>query len=58
MTPRATLPCDTCNSRGVVPHVKRTISGEPDPFDHQFEELCPKCGGSGRMPAPGPDKEG
>ena len=57
MIPRSTVPCDACNSRGVIPHQKRTVEdGKADPFDHQVEELCMKCGGSGRMAAPPPSE--
>lgn len=58
MTSRLTVPCDACNSRGVVPHEKRRLGDVVDPMDHQYEELCQKCSGSGRMPAPGPSGEG
>ena len=59
MIPRATVPCDGCSGTGRVPHEKRTIEdGKADPWDHQEEELCSKCGGGGRMAAPGPGGEG
>lgn len=57
MVPKATVPCTACNSTGRVPHEKRTINGVVDPWDYQDEETCTKCGGSGRMIAPGPDPD-
>lgn len=54
MIPKATIPCDACNARGIVPRSRRMIEGAPDPFDTREEELCSKCGGSGRVAAPGP----
>ena len=58
MVQRATVPCPACHGPGRVPHEKRTINGVVDPWDLQDEEICYKCGGSGRMPAPGPTEEG
>lgn len=54
---KSRVPCDGCCGRGVVPHQKRQINGEVDPFDHQDEEICSKCGGDGKMPAPPPPDE-
>jgi hypothetical protein len=58
MTSRSIVPCDACNARDVVPHEKRRLGDALDPTDHQIEELCGKCGGSGRMVAPLPPNEG
>ena len=56
---RSTVACSSCSGRGVVPHLKRKVEdGKPDPFDLQTEELCSKCGGSGKMLASGPSDAG
>ncbi len=48
--------CNVCNGRGLVAHSQRTlITGVPDTTDSQKEELCSKCGGSGKIPAKTPD---
>lgn len=52
--PPAKVVCIACCGRGVVPHERRSINGEPDPWDHQTEETCTKCGGCGKIVAPPP----
>jgi DnaJ-class molecular chaperone len=57
MYTKATVPCDACQGRGIVPHTRRTIeNNKPDPFDQQSEELCSKCGGNGRMRGSSPER--
>ncbi len=52
----AKMVCNVCNGRGLVAHSQRTlITGVPDTTDSQKEELCSKCGGSGKIPAKTPD---
>lgn len=51
MTTRATKPCDKgCNGTGRVKRdVRKLASGLGDPLDFRREELCPACGGGGRV---------
>lgn len=48
------IQCDVCKGSGNVPHQRRMLNDHPDPMDFQTIELCPKCGGSGKMSAPLP----
>lgn len=50
MTEPLKSPCPLCKGSGTIPHTRRTINGEPDPFDLMTEETCDKCGGGGKVP--------
>jgi len=42
--------CKNCNGKGTVPHEKRIMpNGHPDPADFHLIDLCPKCGGGGKV---------
>jgi len=50
-------PCPACRGSGVMPRTRRLIDGVPDAFDQRTEELCMRCGGSGKVRDAGPAKE-
>lgn len=57
MQTKARIPCDRCNGVGLIPHVRRLIGSEFDPWDLRVSEICDKCGGSGLVPGSAPAEE-
>jgi DnaJ-class molecular chaperone len=59
MTAPATKQCPACDGSGTRPRGRRLIEGGAvDPLDilGRFLELCPDCGGAGRIPERPPSK--
>jgi len=51
--------CERCAGRGVLPREpRRAADGTPDPLDFRRQELCPACGGAGRVPEKPPAEPG
>lgn len=45
-------PCEPCAGTGLVPHERRTVNGQPDLWDQRTQEVCSRCGGTGKVKIP------